>query len=158
MLERWPQVCRVKITFALLTTNRFVSTTTNSMKCLVNWILLRIRVRSTNTQLHLNTHTYYYTHTQIYAHIEQQQGAKCASNWALFRLMCVCTTHNHHCVCEGIKHTLSLCTCTYWHTHTLSSSKALNGLAIGDFIDWCVYSHTSSLLCVCRYQTYIIIV
>ena len=105
MLERWPQVCRVKITFALLTTNRFVSTTTNSMKCLVNWILLRIRVRSTNTQLHLNTHTYYYTHTQIYAHIEQQQGAKCASNWALFRLMCVCITHNHHCVCEGIKHT-----------------------------------------------------
>jgi len=37
MLERWPQVCRVKITFTLPLTNRFVSTTTNSMKCLVNW-------------------------------------------------------------------------------------------------------------------------
>jgi len=33
--------------------DRFVSITTNSMKCVVNWIPLRIRVRSRNTQRHL---------------------------------------------------------------------------------------------------------
>ena len=38
MLAHWPQVCRIKITFTLLPTNRSVSITTNSMKCLVNWI------------------------------------------------------------------------------------------------------------------------
>jgi len=32
MLERWPHVCRVKITFGLLSKNRFVSTIPNSMK------------------------------------------------------------------------------------------------------------------------------
>ena len=53
MLERWLQVCRVRITFTLLPTNCFVSTTTNSMKCIVNWIPLRIRVRLRNTQPHL---------------------------------------------------------------------------------------------------------
>jgi hypothetical protein len=53
LLECWPQVCRVKITFILLPTNRFVSTTTNLMKCLANWIPLRIRVCSRNTQTHL---------------------------------------------------------------------------------------------------------
>jgi len=53
LLERWPQVCRVKITFAVLSTNRFVSTTKKSMKCVSNWIPLRIRVRSRNTQPHL---------------------------------------------------------------------------------------------------------
>jgi len=52
MLERWPQVCRVKITFTKLPTSRFVSTTKNSMKCVVNWIPLRIRVCSRNTQFH----------------------------------------------------------------------------------------------------------
>jgi len=51
MLERWPLVCRVKITFTLLLTNCF--TTMISMKCLIYWILLRIRVRSRNNQLHL---------------------------------------------------------------------------------------------------------
>jgi len=49
-LERWPQVCRVKITFTELPTNRFVSTTQNSMKCVVNWIPLRVRGHSKNTQ------------------------------------------------------------------------------------------------------------
>ena len=44
MLENWPHICRVKIMFALLLTNLFISTTTNSMKCCVNWISLRIRV------------------------------------------------------------------------------------------------------------------
>jgi len=39
LLECSPQVCRVKITFKLLPTNRFVSTTTSSMKCLVNCAL-----------------------------------------------------------------------------------------------------------------------
>jgi len=36
MSERWLQVCRVKISFELLLTICLVSTTTNSMKCLVN--------------------------------------------------------------------------------------------------------------------------
>ena len=54
LLERWLQVCRVKITFTRLPTNRFLSTTKISMKCVVNWIPLRIRVRSRNTQPHLN--------------------------------------------------------------------------------------------------------
>jgi len=52
--QRWPQVCRVKITFEGLPTNRFVCITKKSMKCVVNWIPLRIRVRSRNTQPHLN--------------------------------------------------------------------------------------------------------
>ena len=55
LLERWPQICRVKITFKALPTNRFVSTTKNWMKCVVNWIPLRIRVRSRNTQPHLKS-------------------------------------------------------------------------------------------------------
>ena len=50
LLERWPQVCRVKVTFTKLLKNCFVSTTKNSMKYVVNWIPLRIRVRSRNTQ------------------------------------------------------------------------------------------------------------
>jgi len=50
MLERWPHFCRFKVTFTLLPTNHFVSTTTISMKCIVKWIPLRIRVLSTNTQ------------------------------------------------------------------------------------------------------------
>ena len=54
LLECWLQVCRVKITFTILPTNRFVCTTKKLMKCVVNWILLRIRVRSRNTQPHLN--------------------------------------------------------------------------------------------------------
>jgi len=54
LLERWPQVCRVKFTFTKLSTNRFVSPTKKSMKCVVNWIPLRIRARSRNTQPHLN--------------------------------------------------------------------------------------------------------
>ena len=45
----FPQPCCVKITFEKLPTNRFVSTTKNSMKSVVNWIPLRIRVRSRNT-------------------------------------------------------------------------------------------------------------
>jgi len=45
---RRPQVCRIKITFTQLPTNRFVPTGTTkiSMKCVVNWIPLRICVRS----------------------------------------------------------------------------------------------------------------
>jgi len=49
-LERWPQVCRVKIMCTELPANRFVSTTKISMKYVVNWIPLRIRVRSRYTQ------------------------------------------------------------------------------------------------------------
>jgi len=48
MFGHWPHVCCVRITFGLIVTNCFVSTTTNlnSMECLVNWIPLRICVRS----------------------------------------------------------------------------------------------------------------
>ena len=37
MLKRWPHVCRVEITFQLLPTNWFVSKSTKSIGCLVNW-------------------------------------------------------------------------------------------------------------------------
>jgi len=53
MPERWPQVCRVKITFRLLRNNWFVSTKTNSMKCFENWILLNSHVRFNKTQPYL---------------------------------------------------------------------------------------------------------
>ena len=53
LLERWLQVCRIKITFTKPPTNRFVSTTKKSLKCVVNWIPPRIRVRSKNIQPHL---------------------------------------------------------------------------------------------------------
>jgi len=46
LLERWLQVCHVKITFELLRTTLFVSTRTNLMKCVVNWIPLNSHVRS----------------------------------------------------------------------------------------------------------------
>jgi len=48
LLERWPQVCRIKIRF--LPTNLFVSTRTNSMKCFVNWISANSHVRLNKTQ------------------------------------------------------------------------------------------------------------
>jgi len=54
LIESWRHICRVKILFGWLSTNRFVSTRTNLMTCLVNWNLLRIRVPSRNTQLYLN--------------------------------------------------------------------------------------------------------
>jgi len=54
LLERWPHVCRVKITFTLLQSHRLVSERSNLMKYLVHWIPLRIRVRSRNTQPYLS--------------------------------------------------------------------------------------------------------
>jgi len=53
LLERWPQVCRVKleITFTVLPMNRSVSTAKKSIKCVVNWILLRIHVRVKNKKI-----------------------------------------------------------------------------------------------------------
>ena len=45
LLERWPQVCCVKVMFTKLPMNRIVGTTKISMKYVVNWIPLRIRVR-----------------------------------------------------------------------------------------------------------------
>jgi len=54
MPERWPQVCRVKIMFGLLSNNWFVSTKMNSMKCLVNWIPLNTHVRFNKTQPYLD--------------------------------------------------------------------------------------------------------
>jgi len=53
MHERCPYVCHVKVTYTLLPTNSFVFTQTNSIKCLVNWIPLRIRIRLKNTQPNL---------------------------------------------------------------------------------------------------------
>jgi len=53
-VERWLQICRVKITFTVLPTNCFVSTTKSSIKCTVNWIPLRICVYSRNIRLYLN--------------------------------------------------------------------------------------------------------
>ena len=53
LLERWPQVCRVQITFTKLLTNCSVSTTKKWIKCVINWISLRIWARLTNTQLYL---------------------------------------------------------------------------------------------------------
>jgi len=50
----WPQLCRDKITFTVLPTNCFVTTTTNSMTYVKNWIPLRICVGSRNAQPHLN--------------------------------------------------------------------------------------------------------
>jgi len=50
LLERWPQVCRVQITFELLWTTSFVSTKTNLMKCFVNWIPQNSHVRLNQTQ------------------------------------------------------------------------------------------------------------
>ena len=46
MPERWPQVCRLKITFELLRTICFVSITTNLMKCVVKWIPLNTHIVS----------------------------------------------------------------------------------------------------------------
>ena len=57
LLDCWPQVCHVKITFTILPTNCFVCTTKKWMKCVtvVNWIPLRIHVHSRNTKAHLKT-------------------------------------------------------------------------------------------------------
>jgi len=41
MLERWPHVCRVKITFGSLWNIWFVATKTKSTKCFVNCFALR---------------------------------------------------------------------------------------------------------------------
>jgi len=53
MLDRWPHISCVHITFGLLLTSCFVSTSTNSMKCLVNWIPPGPRVRLRKTQPYL---------------------------------------------------------------------------------------------------------
>ena len=53
MLEHWLHVCRVKFTCTWLPTNCFVCTKKNSIKSLISWILLRIQVRSINTQPHV---------------------------------------------------------------------------------------------------------
>ena len=55
LLERWPQICRFKITFELLLNNWFVSTKTNSMKCFVNWIPANSHVHSNKTQLNADS-------------------------------------------------------------------------------------------------------
>ena len=55
MSERWPQFCRVKITFESLLNNWFISTKTNFMKCFVNWIALNTHVLSNKTQPYRHT-------------------------------------------------------------------------------------------------------
>jgi len=56
MLQRWPLVCRVKITFELLLTDCFVSTTTNSMKCLVTGFHWKRTFVSTNSNPTVRQH------------------------------------------------------------------------------------------------------
>jgi len=53
---RWPQVCRVKITFELLLTVCFVSSTTNSMKCLVTGFHWIRKIFSTNSNPTVRQH------------------------------------------------------------------------------------------------------
>ena len=55
LLERWPQVYRVKITFGLLLNNWFVSTKTDSIKCFVNWIPLNTHARFNKPQPYLKS-------------------------------------------------------------------------------------------------------
>ena len=50
LLERWPQVCRVKIMFTVILIIVSFPPQKKSMTCVVNWILLRIRVRFTHAQ------------------------------------------------------------------------------------------------------------
>jgi len=50
LFERWQQVCRVKITLEVLPNKSFVSTRTNSMKCIVNWIPANLHVCSNKPQ------------------------------------------------------------------------------------------------------------
>jgi len=66
MLKRWPQVCRVKITFTSPPANHFVPTKTISMKCFVNWNLLRFHVGGRNIQPHLNWYVLSLTLTRAY--------------------------------------------------------------------------------------------
>jgi len=49
LLERWPQVCHVKITLELLRTTSFVCKD-KFMKCLVKWIPANMHVRSNQSQ------------------------------------------------------------------------------------------------------------
>jgi len=57
MPERWQQVYPIKIIFESLLNNWFVSTKTNSMKCFVNWILLKTHVHFNRTEPYLNLST-----------------------------------------------------------------------------------------------------
>jgi len=54
LLELWPQVCRVKITFELLRTTSFFSTKTNLMKCFLKWIPMNSHVHLNKPQVCLN--------------------------------------------------------------------------------------------------------
>ena len=73
LLELWPHVRLVQITFGLLPINWFLSTRTDSMKCVVTWNLLRIRVRSRNVQPHLKrTHVQpHLKRTHVQPHLKQ---------------------------------------------------------------------------------------
>ena len=50
LVEQWPQVYCVRITFELLPNNWFASTRTNSMKCHIKWITVNTHVCSNKTQ------------------------------------------------------------------------------------------------------------
>ena len=81
MLERWPQVYHVKITFTALPSNRFISTTKNLMKCVVNWIPLRICVRSRFTQPQLRVQFGWFAR----AFLEESSSQSISSNSSLWK-------------------------------------------------------------------------
>jgi len=108
MLEHWPHVCRVKITVTLLLTICFFSATTISMKCLVNWILLRFHVCFRNTQPHLQNKTL------------QNTALRCNT---LQHTVTHCITLNHTAThCNTLQHTAddapSSCAMALNHTAT----------------------------------------
>jgi len=75
LLERWPEVCRVKITFTVLPTNRIVSTTRHSMKRVVNWI----QFRSTTTQnpCLFDKYPIFNKQTNLNTHMKRPQQVTC---------------------------------------------------------------------------------
>jgi len=121
MLEPWPQVCRFKITFTLLPTNHVVSITTISMKYLVNWIPLKIGVRSRNTQPHLKLH---------------DLCVACVPTW---RVMCVLSC----CLFLSISSHQLISKVTFSHVlHAFSKSSILFS---------CICAHIPSFLTLCEH-------
>ena len=87
LLERWPQVFRVKITFESLRTTSFVSTKTNSMKCFVNWIPLNLHVRLNKIQPCL----------EAWPWIKIKKVSKISYHWfSLLKPFCLCETYYLH--------------------------------------------------------------
>jgi len=124
LVERWPQVCRVEITFIKLLRNPFVSATKISMKCGVNWIPLRIRVRSRNTQPHLKLQGTFRRRTTDYRALLRKMTYEdkasydstppcifCRCKWELNLPIHTCKKNTHTHVCT------STCTRTHRYAH-----------------------------------------